>query len=527
MGEVPYLKSVKDASLWASNFLNKEVTESNINYLIQYGKIKKYYKDNKVVIDLYELENYYKDYNNSKRIKWESKLGNSVNWELSFENLNERDTTKHVHKLHPYKGKFIPQLVEYFLDEHIDEFKLKTYFTQGDIILDPFAGSGTTLVQANELGIHGIGVDISEFNCAIINAKLNHYDIAELNNDIDKVIDAVEHAEIDETLLKFYEEISDYVDEFNNRNFPSVIYKQRIRDREINETSYYPSKEEEVVKKFYELACDYDIPELRFTLGLSSFIHRWCNLIVRDEAIAALDAIETIRNPVNKNLLHVILSRTVRSCRATTHSDLVSLKEPQITPYYCWKHKKICKPISSMKAWFKRYCKDSVERIKQFELVRTNAKFKVVSEDSRNVNIVELILKDFHGIILGKGIKGIFTSPPYLGHIDYHEQHAYAYDLLNISRRDDLEIGAMKNGTSNRAKEEYVKDISKVLKNCKSCLVYDFDIFIVANDKYNLYPLIAKEAGLKIVNQFKRPVLNRAERDRNPYVETIFHMKRG
>jgi len=40
--------------------------------------------------------------------------------------------------LHPYKGKFIPQLVEYFLDSHTDEFKKEVYFHKGDIVLDPF-----------------------------------------------------------------------------------------------------------------------------------------------------------------------------------------------------------------------------------------------------------------------------------------------------------------------------------------------------------------------------------------------------
>ena len=49
--------------------------------------------------------------------------------------------------------------------------------------------------------------------------------------------------------------------------------------------------------------------------------------------------------------------------------------------------------------------------------------------------------------------------------------------------------------------------------------------FFVANDKYNLYPSIAEQAGMKIVNKFKRPVLNRTERDKNPYSEFIFHLK--
>ena len=35
--------------------------------------------------------------------------------DLSFEDVREYERTKHVHRLHPYLGKFIPQLVEVFL----------------------------------------------------------------------------------------------------------------------------------------------------------------------------------------------------------------------------------------------------------------------------------------------------------------------------------------------------------------------------------------------------------------------------
>jgi len=38
-------------------------------------------------------------------------LGNDLN----FSNVKESERTKHVHRLHPYLGKFIPQLVEVFL----------------------------------------------------------------------------------------------------------------------------------------------------------------------------------------------------------------------------------------------------------------------------------------------------------------------------------------------------------------------------------------------------------------------------
>ena len=53
----------------------------------------------------------------------------------------------------------------------------------------------------------------------------------------------------------------------------------------------------------------------------------------------------------------------------------------------------------------------------------------------------------------------------------------------------------------------------------------NYNLFIVANDKYDLYPKIAELSEMKIVNRFKRPVLNRVEKDKSAYSETIFHLK--
>src|ERR1043165_5087129 len=74
----------------------------------------------------------------------------NLNWREK--ELPEKERTKHVHRLHPYLGKYIPQLVEIFL---------RKYFTAGQTVLDPFCGSGTTLVQAHELNINAVGYDVS------------------------------------------------------------------------------------------------------------------------------------------------------------------------------------------------------------------------------------------------------------------------------------------------------------------------------------------------------------------------------
>lgn len=46
----------------------------------------------------------------------------------------------------------------------------------------------------------------------------------------------------------------------------------------------------------------------------------------------------------------------------------------------------------------------------------------------------------FSKILEKQKIRGIFSSPPYVGQIDYHEQHAYAYDLFSFERKDEFEI---------------------------------------------------------------------------------------
>ena len=188
---------LKRASTWASQYLNKNITVSNISYLVQYGRIKKYGETGTPLINIDELKKYYDE--NDKERQWKEKLGDDINWHLSFTEYKESERTKHVHRLHPYKGKFIPQLVEYFLDSHIDEFKREVYFHKGDIVLDPFCGSGTTLVQANELGMHAIGMDISAFNCLISNVKVGKHNISLLI----------------ETIQELNEKLNDFE---NNRN---------------------------------------------------------------------------------------------------------------------------------------------------------------------------------------------------------------------------------------------------------------------------------------------------------------------
>jgi len=68
--------------------------------------------------------------------------------ELNFDGHN---TLYATHGLHAYAAKCPPQLVRY---------GLRYYSKLGETVMDPMAGSGTTLVEARLLGRNVIGYDI-------------------------------------------------------------------------------------------------------------------------------------------------------------------------------------------------------------------------------------------------------------------------------------------------------------------------------------------------------------------------------
>jgi DNA modification methylase len=521
------LINLREASEWASQYLNRKVAISNISYLLQYGRIRMYGSNANRLINIEELKEYYDSYDKEKQ--WKKKLGKDLNWHLSFVEYKESERTKHVHRLHPYKGKFIPQLVEYFLDSHTDEFKQQTYFRKGDIVLDPFCGSGTTLVQASELGMHAIGVDISAFNTMISEAKVEQHNIPELREAIRNITLSLEKFQKTKNNIGFEEHLLSELSKFNYKYFPSPEYKIKVRKGEINEQEYTKNKEQEFLSIYYDLVEKYKI-KIKQDKN-NSFLDKWFLFPVREEIDFVFKELKKVGNKDIKKILAIILSRTVRSCRATTHADLATLKEPVTATYYCKKHGKICKPIFSIKGWWRRYTIDTLNRLKEFDRLRTETFQICLTGDSRTVDIYEEIKKknpDFAELLLKQKIKGIFSSPPYVGLIDYHEQHAYSYEIFGFDRKDELEIGPLSKGQGKEARDSYVKGIAESLRNCKKYLQKDYDIFLVANDKFNLYPDIAQLLDMKIVNQFKRPVLNRVEKDRsNAYAEIIFHLKEG
>jgi DNA modification methylase len=93
----------------------------------------------------------------------------------SILNIVTRDVNSHTHGFHKYPAKFIPHIPNWAITKYLNGTKDKT-------ILDPFCGSGTTLVEGVLAGYNTIGIDIDPLSAMISKVKTTRLDESELKN---------------------------------------------------------------------------------------------------------------------------------------------------------------------------------------------------------------------------------------------------------------------------------------------------------------------------------------------------------
>ncbi|HEV8685990.1 MAG TPA: DNA methyltransferase [Gaiellaceae bacterium] len=82
----------------------------------------------------------------------------------------------------------MPQLVEALLARYVHK---------GGRVLDPFAGSGTTLVQALESGHSATGVDVAAFNALLMRVKTARYNLFTLERELRDACGRLERGDVD------------------------------------------------------------------------------------------------------------------------------------------------------------------------------------------------------------------------------------------------------------------------------------------------------------------------------------------
>lgn len=108
-------------------------------------------------------------------------IDNNENY-WDFKGNSERG---HVHKLIRYPATMVPVMQSKLIDLFIEND------SSIEVLLDPFMGSGTTIVEANAKGLDAIGIDINPFAYLITKVKVTNIDISLLILKVEKLIERV------------------------------------------------------------------------------------------------------------------------------------------------------------------------------------------------------------------------------------------------------------------------------------------------------------------------------------------------
>ncbi|MDJ0658806.1 MAG: DNA methyltransferase [Crocosphaera sp.] len=219
--------------------------------------------------------------------------------------INRKNTSNpHVHSLHKYKAKFFPRMIRSCLISIYQDIP-KT--SEGEIrILDPFVGSGTTIIEASFLGFNSLGIDIDKLSCLISLAKLEVLNKSSLQ-DIESFIN---QKEIEDSPL-FADSLSS---SSSNYSFPKKIIKKFERWGNLDKKKEYENE----ITKWIQSIKRIQNEELRLIMYicLSDVLTRKFNIRMLGTGVGrfALEIGKTSISSLMKSNLRYLL-KTVSLCR--------------------------------------------------------------------------------------------------------------------------------------------------------------------------------------------------------------------
>lgn len=165
-------------------------------------------------------------------------INNNSEFEEKLNKEKQKDRAD-MHSFHRYYGKLIPAIPGYFIQEFTEE---------GDIVFDPFSGSGTVAVESKRLNRNFAGVEINPLSVAIAKTKTYSLDVKVLEEINSKLMEI-----IDDDKSKIKEKEKPYI---MNRDhwFKDFVQTDLIRIKKDIDKFFSENKEyNDEYKKFYLL----------------------------------------------------------------------------------------------------------------------------------------------------------------------------------------------------------------------------------------------------------------------------------
>lgn len=356
----------------------------------------------------------------------------TINWDF-----DKAKTNYGIHSFHWYLSTFVPQIPNILISSLSS--------SEEDIILDPFLGRGTTLVEAMKLNRHSIGIDLNPMAHFIAKVKTTLINPIDLDNEIKKLLINIDNNS----------------EKLNWRSF----FNNDDRNEEISELKRqipnFPNK------------------------------YKWFNINTLIELVLIKIEIDQIDNKDIRDFCLLAFSDRLKYCSIHSNRNYGFIADNCLTPNkkgkksYDMDYKNAIdayrKKLTNMQKEFKTFVED-LEK-KHISLEDANSLAKCIPANSKNFPSI----KD-------ESIDHIITSPPYPLATDYIAGFRLSFYWLkdelskyypeNISSDDDYlnliknmkseEIGPRyKRGVKKSAIEAYFQDMDLILSEMNRVLKPD------------------------------------------------------
>lgn len=346
---------------------------------------------------------------NSILVSTELESLKSLDWDL-----NDVDTAKYSANIHSYHARFIPQ---------IPERLISTYTEEGDIIIDPFNGSGTSTMVAGTLQRKGVGVDLNPLACLIAKVKCRKYNINK-------------------------------VEEHINQFLPIAKRNVRAVDSQPRLTDYNNSHSEDIPTEIP------DFPDQ----------DRWYNENVLEQMGALFYLIENIDSEKLREFYRVCFSGITKTvCKSD--EDWTYVGDNMLPD----RDSNKLTPVNKVYDVYQKF-EDQVEKalhgISRFSEVNP-VEGKIHNSDSRHLDFLSSESIDF-----------AVTSPPYANAVDYARYHRLSFYWFGweVTGTKEDEIGARSKRGRKSAVEDYFEESQQVYKEVYRVLSPDSHFCIIAGD---------------------------------------------
>ena len=291
--------------------------------------------------------------------------------QLLFPERRERLT----HYLFRYPAKFHPPAVNAIIDR---------YTERGDVILDPFCGSGTLLVEAAVAGRPAIGVDVDPIAAFVSRVKTRYFDLPSLSADAAVVLKVL-------TLLE--RSTSDY----------SRLQFEDLAEGEIEQAGFWVPPIPNLLHWFRRYA----------VVDLAGMLH-------------VINAAEMSAS--HKEFFLLCFASILRRC---SNADPVPVSGLEVTSYMRRRDEKgrIVNPFYS----FRKAVAKALVAVGEFcQSVRERVEIDVLQQD---VMTLSASLKTLPGAII--------TSPPYHNAVDYYRRHQLEMYWLGFTKTHEERLALL------------------------------------------------------------------------------------